>query len=388
MKNESIRILVIHSDAKVSESIQKTLQGDGYQVEGCPGSCEGVHRLKQELFHFVLLDDALSEEEQVDLMGFINKSCPDTLLIHISWYKVLKSAVEALHSQSPEKGDGVISLKAMKMMVERLSRSIRGRNKEKESQREAMKMAKELQESNQRLMVMDKKKNDCLAIATHELRTPITIVNGYMKLLQSESFGALNDKQKHLVEESSNNCNRLINIVNSMLERCRLESESVEFDYRCGPYQESLQKVVNQMKSYVEESGLVLNVEIPEGDVLLSFDSNAIEQTLINLIGNAVKFTPAPGEITVRCEERDGGVLTQVIDTGVGVEANEIDMVFDEFNKVGRQHGEKKGAGLGLSICKKIIHAHHGEIWVESQPGKGSCFSFLLPQEETTDAVS
>jgi signal transduction histidine kinase len=309
-------------------------------------------------------------------------------LIHISWYNVLKSAVEALHAKSTDKGDRVISLKAVKMAVERLSRSIRGRNKEKESQREAMKMAKELQESNQRLMVMDKKKNDCLAIATHELRTPITIVNGYMKLLLSESFGSLNDKQKHLVVESGNNCNRLINIVNSMLERCRMESESVEFDYRCGPYQKSLQKVVDQMRSYTEESGLVLNLELPEEEVLLSFDSNAIEQTLINMIGNAVKFTPAPGKITVRCEERDGGVLTQVIDTGVGVEADEIGMVFDEFNKVGKQHGEKKGAGLGLSICKKIIHAHHGEIWVESQSGKGSCFSFLLPQVETTDAVS
>jgi signal transduction histidine kinase len=388
MKNESIRILVIHSDSKVSENIQKMLQGEGYQVEVCPGTSEGLNRLKKDLFHFILIDAAISEEEQLDLMGFINKFCPETLLIHISWYNVLKSAVEALHAQSTGKGNRAISLQAVKMAVERLSRSIRGRNKEKESQREAMKMAKELQESNQRLMLMDKKKNDCLAIATHELRTPITIVNGYMKLLLSESFGTLNDKQKHLVVESGNNCNRLINIVNSMLERCRMESESVEFDYRYGPYQKSLQKVVDQMRSYTEESGLVLNLELPEGEVLLSYDSNAIEQTLINLIGNAVKFTPAPGKITVRCEERDGGVLTQVIDTGVGVEADEIGMVFDEFNKVGKQHGEKKGAGLGLSICKKIIHAHHGKIWVESQPGKGSCFSFLLPQEETTDAVS
>jgi signal transduction histidine kinase len=378
---ETIRILIIHADSKISENLQKMLHDEGHEMELSAGISAGIRCLKADLFHIVLLDAALSQEDQQEVMEFINQFCPETLVIQVSWYAMLKSAIEAIHSASLDKGDGLFDLQAIKMTINRLSRSIRGRDKEKESQREVLRMAKDLQESNQRLMEMDKKKNNCLAVATHELRTPITIVNGYLKLLLSESFGDVNEKQRHLLKESSNYCSRLIALVNSMLDRCRLNSGSVEFEFQRGSYQKCLQKVVGQMENYIQESGLLLAIEVPDKDAQMTFDPNAIEQILINLIGNAVKFTPPPGKITVRCEIRDDGILTQVIDTGVGIEAHEIDKVFDEFNNVGKKHGENKGAGLGLSICKRIIHDHQGEIWVDSQVDKGSCFSFLLPNK-------
>ncbi len=378
---ESIRILIVHSDPDVSESIAKMLLSEGYQVRSClEGDC-AVTLLKEDLFHFVLLSTTLPEEVQLSLMTFIKNYCPDTMAIPISWHAVLKSAVEALHTPAPEQNSGIGSVKAVKMTIERLSMSILRRNREKESRKRAMIMAQDLQESNLRLMELDRKKTSCLAVATHEMRTPLTIINGYMRMLLDESFGSLNEKQKHLLHESRKNCDRLLELVNSMLDRCRLESGSVEYDLQEEPYLELIRRVVGRMRHYIEKNGLTVHLDLPKEEIMIPIDANAIEQALVNLVTNAVKFTTAPGKITLRCCVKPYGVLTQVIDTGIGIEPEEIDQVFNEFNKVGKKYGEKKGAGLGLSICKRIITLHRGEIWVDSESGKGSCFSFLLPGE-------
>jgi signal transduction histidine kinase len=379
---KSIRILIVHAESEVSEGIRKMLLNEGYQVKTCPDSESATQLLKQELFNFVLLSATLPEENQLPLMQFVKDYCPDTLTIPISWHAVLKSAVEALRFSPPEKSGSPGNLKAMKMTIERLSRNILRRNSEKENRRKAMIMAQDLQESNLRLMELDRKKNRCLAVATHEMRTPLTIINGYMKMLMDESFGELNENQKHLLRESKSNCDRLLELVNSMLDRCRLESGSVEYNVQEGPYLQVVHQVVQRMRHYVEKNGLTVKEDFPEGEIYVPIDAAAIEQALVNLLSNAVKFTSPSGEITLRCREKSDGVLTQVIDTGVGIAPEEIDEVFTEFNEVGKKYGEKKGAGLGLSICRKIIAVHRGEIWVESTPGQGSCFSFLLPKQK------
>lgn len=383
---QPLRILLIQSDPEISENLKTLLEQGGYELTVCSGAAEGIGLLKKAVCPLVLLDPACGEDDQMELLDFVHRFCPDSLVIPIAGFAAPRGD-RADPGPTPEGGrDGRVGIKSIMMTIDRLSRSIQGRGREKERQAQALKMAKELQESNLRLIEVDRRKNSCLAVATHELRTPITIVNGYLKLLLGESFGGLNEKQKHLLQESQENCSRLITLVNSMLDRCRLESESVEYDYRHGAYLVSLRKVAGRMQDYIEESGLTLAMDLPKEEVFLDFDPDAIEQALVNLIGNAVKFTPPPGKITVRCRMEKEGVLTQVMDTGLGIEPEDIDKVFDEFNRVGKKHGEKKGAGLGLSICKKIVHAHHGDIWVESLLGKGSCFSFLLPEQATRPA--
>jgi two-component system cell cycle sensor histidine kinase PleC len=384
----SIRILFISPNHEYGENIREMLLTEGYQVEVCADCVTGMDMLRQNCYHFLLLSAALPEDDQLELMAFMNQTCPDTLVIPVSWYAVLKSAVEAIHAADPDNGSGFANKKAIKMTIDRMTRSIKGRRRDKEAREKTLVMAKDLEESNLRLMELDRKKTDCLAFATHELRTPITIVNGYLKLLKGESFGKLNGQQQHLLAECERNCGRLLNLVNSMLDRCKLESEIVHLEISRGAYLDTVQSVVAQMQTYAHESGLSLNLDLPDEEVFVYYDANAIEQALINMIGNAVKFTDAPGTITVRCANTAEGLLTEVSDTGIGIDPNEINDVFDEFNKVGKAHVKRKGAGLGLSICKKIIEAHDGEIRVMSKPGEGSCFSFLLPlkQEKTNPA--
>ncbi len=385
--SEPVRILIVHSDPKISTSVKEMLADEGHQVRACRGSDCGMRSLEEALYHFVLLDATLPPEDQLDLMEYITECCPSTLVIHVSWHAMLKSAVEALHAEAPETdGRGAVSLEAMKRTINRLSQNIKGQNREKEDRRKALIMAKDLQEANLRLLELDRKKDSCLAVATHELRTPITILKGYIRLLRGESVGKLNKRQKHLLDESNRNCDRLLGLVNSMLDRSRLESEIVDIHFQRRPYTETVKQVVSQMQHHIDENGLTVKTEFPGEEILVPYDKNAIEQALINLISNAVKFTPAPGEITIRCEQKNGAVVTEVIDTGVGIEPDEIPKVFDEFNRVGKHHGRRKGAGLGLSICKKIIRAHKGDIWVESHVNGGSRFSFSLPQDAKAPA--
>jgi len=132
---KSIRILIVHSDPDVSESIEKMLASEGYQVRDCLERDCAVSILKKELYHFVLISTTLPEEIQLSLMTFIKNYCPDTMAIPISWHAVLKSAVEALHTPVVKADSGAGSVNAMKMTIERLSKSILWRNKEKESRK-------------------------------------------------------------------------------------------------------------------------------------------------------------------------------------------------------------------------------------------------------------
>lgn len=380
--SESLRLLIVHPDARIPERVSRGVmhQNGAFEVRACRTVDEGTAVLKQGICHLVLLDGALPNEEQLKLIRSVATFSPETLILHLPKASTFGLQDADAGSQAAA-SDGAPSerLLAFNLTLDRLVRYLQDRARGKENQAKALKMAKELQESNLRLMEIDRKKNTCLSVATHELRTPLTIVSGYLKLLLGESLGPLNEKQAHLVMESHKNCNRLISMVGSMLDRCRLESESVEFDYQQRGYLTSVHRVIDGMRDYIQANGLSLAVDLPREEIFVSYDQDAIEQALINLIGNAVKFTPPPGKITVRCELRQDGVLTQVIDSGVGIEAEDIDSVFEEFNRVGKKYGEKKGAGLGLSICKRIISAHHGDIWVESHTGRGTCFSFLLP---------
>ncbi|OIP65176.1 MAG: hypothetical protein CO150_00520 [Nitrospirae bacterium CG_4_9_14_3_um_filter_53_35] len=376
-----LRILIVDSDQELSAGIRKIFQDGGYEVNHCAGSSAAIRTMEQDLFHFVLIHSVLPEKEQLELMDHISRFCSGLPFFYLFWYVRFSGAGPESRPTDPEGGDEWAGIRAIKMTMDRLSKGILRESRGQEMQRDTLNMVKEFQESNQRLMELGKKKNACLAAATHELRTPLTILGGYQKLLLSESFGPLNEKQKHLLKESGRNCRRLIGMVNSMLDRCRLESESAEFHFQYASYLKTLKNILEQMRNYIEENGITLHVDFPEEELMLTFDAGAIEQVHINLIGNAVKFTPSSGKITVKCENTPDGILTQIMDTGVGIDAEEIGRVFDEFNNVGKRYGEKKGAGLGLSICKKIIQAHGGRIWVESRTGKGSCFSFLLPRE-------
>lgn len=239
-----------------------------------------------------------------------------------------------------------------------------------------------LKAANDKLLELDKLKSNFLGIATHELKTPLSVVSGYLDSLQDGFAGDLNDAQKGIIRETLTSCNRMEALISDMLDLNKIEAGRMPMEISELPVIYAVQKVAGQVIPLLQKKKLTLEIEEEGMELPARFDEDRIIQVLVNLIGNAIKFTPGSGRITVTAkpEKRQDSshIRINVADTGIGISQDDLLHVFEEFAQVG-EPGKEEGTGLGLAICKRIIEAHGGEIWAESELGKGTTFHFTLP---------
>lgn len=247
---------------------------------------------------------------------------------------------------------------------------------------------KNLKNANIKLQELDKLKDDFVSIASHELRTPMTAIKSYLWMALAGKGGKLNEKQKYYLERSYDATDRLIKLVNDMLNISRIEAGRIVLEVSRFSMLNLSKEVIEEVKSRADELKLkiVLDIQKSEtkGDLFsVAGDEDKIREVMINLIGNSFKFTPAKGTITLTLY-RDGDlIIFKVTDTGNGIDPAKLDSLFKKFGmmKDSYQTNQEaaKGAGLGLFICKSIINLHKGEIWAESKGvGRGATFGFSL----------
>jgi len=235
-----------------------------------------------------------------------------------------------------------------------------------------------LRQANECLRQMDRARADFLNTATHELRIPVTIVNGYCNLLKEMGTENLTPQQGEFLDEAIKSSDRLVDLINDMLDLSRLEAGKMAMEIDQRNLCDLLEAVRHEMAPLVNQSRLEMEVAV-EPVCQALFDEEKIRRVLTNLIGNAVKFTPAGGTIRMRLEDGRDQVRVCIEDTGKGIPPERLPELFNEFTQLGKDDNAR-GSGLGLSICKKIIESHQGRIWAESRLGEGSCFSFTLPK--------
>ncbi|HKW65660.1 MAG TPA: ATP-binding protein [Terriglobales bacterium] len=241
----------------------------------------------------------------------------------------------------------------------------------------------ELGAANHKLQELDKLKSNFLSVATHELRTPLSVILGYNAMLEESLQDRLDESERQTLAESIAACKRLIRMVNSMLDISQIESGKMQMEF----VPSDLRRLVNGVAALFHQEArsrrLHLRVELPARSLRVELDAERIEQVLINLVGNALKFTPAGGSIVIRVRPHPElrQVEISVQDSGVGIAPEDQARIFDEFAQVRHAHAgsARDGSGLGLAIAKRIVEAHHGELRVTSTPGQGSTFSFTLP---------
>jgi len=249
--------------------------------------------------------------------------------------------------------------------------------------RELKRNNEELAAANHKLQELDKLKSNFLSVATHELRTPLSVILGYNAMLEESLQDRLDESERQTLAESIAACKRLIRMVNSMLEISQIESGKMQMEF----VPSDLRRLVNGVAALFHQEArsrrLHLRVELPARSLRVELDAERIEQVLINLVGNALKFTPAGGSIVIRVRPHPElrQVEISVQDSGVGIAPEDQARIFDEFAQVRHAHAgsARDGSGLGLAIAKRIVEAHHGELRVTSTPGQGSTFSFTLP---------
>jgi len=238
----------------------------------------------------------------------------------------------------------------------------------------------ELARLNEELNRLNRIKSDFVSAVSHELRTPLTSIKGYASILMAGKLGEVPPAQKERLEKINKHADNLTHLVNNLLDIARIESGKIQMDIKDVAIKDIIDSVVDIITPQVKEKSITLKVNLKTLSSIKA-DPGQLERVFINLLGNAVKFTPEKGKITISSEEKKDCVEFSVEDTGIGIPKDALEKIFEEFYRAENALDQNvKGTGLGLSLVKKIIEAHKGKIWVESELGKGSKFIFTIPK--------
>jgi signal transduction histidine kinase len=227
---------------------------------------------------------------------------------------------------------------------------------------------------------VSQRKSNFISSVSHELRTPLTSIKGYASILIEEKLGQLPQAAKERLGKINRHSDELVHMINDLLDIARIEAGKTIMKTEAQDLQEIIASVSDLIMIQCKNKNIELIQDIQKGLPLVPLDRSQIERVFINLLGNAVKFTPPKGKITIKASLSNEMVEVDISDTGIGIPQEAVSLVFDEFYRVDNPvNQEVKGTGLGLSLVKNIIEAHKGRVWAESKLGKGSTFSFTLP---------
>jgi signal transduction histidine kinase len=237
----------------------------------------------------------------------------------------------------------------------------------------------EIERKSRELAAANRHKSEFLANMSHELRTPLNAVLGYAELIEDGIYGEVPEKIREVMERIQENGRHLLGLINDVLDLSKIEAGQLSLAPVDYALRELVLGVTAAMESLAASKGLALEVEIPDGLPPARADERRITQVLMNLVGNAIKFTEA-GKVAIRVSMEGEAFRVEVSDTGPGIAEADRERIFQEFQQVDSSSTRKKGGtGLGLAIARRIVELHGGRIWVESTPGVGSTFAFTLP---------
>ncbi len=239
---------------------------------------------------------------------------------------------------------------------------------------------KELAKALEEVKKVSKIKSEFVSAVSHELRTPLTSIKGYASILMTGKLGAIPDKVKERLEKINKHSDNLVKLINDLLDVSRIESGRVEMKMEECSVHQIVENVRDLLMPQMKEKKLNFVVEINPNVPSLLVDKNQFERIFINLISNAIKFTPEGGQISIKASQENGQVLFEVSDTGIGIPEEDIPKLFNEFYRVDNDINlNVKGTGLGLALVKNIVEAHKGKIWVTSKVNGGTTFHFTIP---------
>jgi signal transduction histidine kinase len=376
------RILIVDDEKPIRDFLYEALTRlGGFNVELAKDGEEALKKIEKENFDLVLTDMKMPKMDGLQLITEIAKSKPETLMVLLTGHGSIDSALEAMRRGASDYLSKPINLDEMLMRLRKVL-------EERQRFISLKDHATELERANQELKKIDEMKSEFVSVASHELRTPLAAIKNAVQLMLQEKTGGINENQKRFLSMAERNINRLTNILNNLLDLSRIESGKTNLKFEELDIRNSIEFILSSLKTQADEKSIRLQMEIPEKLPSVYGDREKVEQILTNLVGNAIKFTPEGGEISVSAKpfENEGNmdmVAISVRDSGIGIPEDQLDRIFEKFHQVEDSLRRSiVGAGLGLAIAKSLVEAHHGKIWAESEVGKGSIFTFTLPSSK------
>jgi len=240
-------------------------------------------------------------------------------------------------------------------------------------------LLREVEETSRQLAEVSRHKSEFLANMSHELRTPLNAIIGFSEVLVEKMFGELNDRQEEYLNDILSSGKHLLSLINDILDLSKVEAGQMELESGQFSVREALENGLTMLKERASRHGISLGLEIDPDLHLIEADERKVKQVVFNLLSNAVKFTPDGGRIEVTAHQLDSEIRIAVRDTGIGIAPEDQERIFEEFRQVGQGSAKAEGTGLGLALTRKLVELHGGRIWVESELGVGSTFTFALP---------
>jgi signal transduction histidine kinase len=238
---------------------------------------------------------------------------------------------------------------------------------------------REIADKSARVEAASRHKSEFLANMSHELRTPLNAIIGFSEVLTERMFGQLNEKQAEYLRDIYASGQHLLSLINDILDLSKIEAGRMELELADFDLPSAIDNALILVRERAGRRGITLGHSVDEWLGSIRGDERKVKQVLLNLLSNALKFTPEGGRIDVSGRLQDGAAEIAVADTGVGVSLEDQEAVFEEFRQVGTADKKVEGTGLGLALSRKFIELHGGRIWVQSQVGHGSTFTFTLP---------
>jgi len=238
---------------------------------------------------------------------------------------------------------------------------------------------REIEDKSRQIEAANRHKSEFLANMSHELRTPLNAIIGFSEVLSERLFGEMNEKQTEYVGDISESGRHLLNLINDILDLSKIEAGRMELDSSDFEIAATISNTLSLVRERAQRRSITLRSAVDPRLGKIHADERKVRQVLLNLLSNALKFTPEGGRISVRSDVRDSVAEISVTDTGIGIAPEDQATVFEEFRQVGTRAKKVEGTGLGLAISRKFIELHGGRIWVTSTVGVGSTFAFTLP---------
>ncbi len=379
------RILVVDDEKEIRGFLSKAFTRlGGFQVDLAESGEEALQKIEEQPFDLVLTDLKMPKMDGLQLISEIGKTKPETLTMIMTGHGTIDSALEAM-----KRGASDYLMKPLNL--DELIIRIRKVLDEKQRFVRLRDFADQLEKANEELRRIDSMKSEFVSVASHELRTPLAAVKNAVQLVLKGTTGKINENQAKFLSMADRNINRLTNIVNDLLNLSRIESGKIELRFESVGLKGIIELTTSSLRLHADGKSIKIYSEINEQLPAVYGDSEKIEQILTNLIDNAIKFTPEGGRILITARpvphDKKAGygdkVAVSVKDTGIGIPSAHLNAIFEKFHQVeGSLQRSVSGTGLGLAITKGLVEAHQGKIWVESEVGKGSTFTFTLPVSE------
>ena len=385
MAGHSAKILVIEDEHDIRESYIDMFRHFGYEVEAAPNGREGLSKIVMHDYDIVVTDLYMPEVDGLEVLNYVKKSKPYTEVIVITGNATLDNAIKAMKVGAYDYFTKPIDIDRVRIVLSKCVQQLRAKRENEE-----------LKSLNERLKELNELKDKFITITNHELRTPLTVLKGYLELidyyLQDSKNADLNDAFSVVAETMK----ELICIIEEMHDISNFNHGKKKLNLTDVNIKQVLAVICKEMKVLFENRKIDLQVYLDSPDVLIQGDYDRIKRSLRELLQNALKFTPEGGKVILQysINEKNKNTSIQVADTGIGIPPDKLNLVFEPFYEIQdvMNHMTSKteflggGIGLGLTLAKEVIESHQGTILLESEVGKGSTFTVLIPYNKRIES--